>query len=112
MKYCTNRPLPSTACSGGRYANSTCLPVDGDAPAEVAYDRRPLASVSGEPSAVTIGWRPSMYRRSPVEEVWSSTVRVHRTAAGDAAACRRTASRPTKSWALIFGGSMPASTTS
>ena len=35
-KYCTNSLVPSTACSGGRYAIRTCLPVDGLAPAEVA----------------------------------------------------------------------------
>src|SRR5262249_52448795 len=59
-KYSTRSFVPSTACSGGRYAISRCLPTDGPDPADVTYDRRPLASVIGAPSGVRIGSRPSM----------------------------------------------------
>ena len=74
--------LPSTACSGGRYAIRRCLPSDGPAPADVAYDRRPLRV--GDRRAVgerrsAGGPACSAARRS--REVWSSTVSVQQAAA-------------------------------
>src|SRR3954465_9710478 len=57
--YCTASFRPSWACVGGRYVISTCLPIDGPAPADVTYDRRPCESAIGVPSASTTGSRPS-----------------------------------------------------
>ena len=57
--YCTASCSPSFWCSGGRYAITMYLPTDGPDPALVAYERRPCASVSGEPSASVTGSRPS-----------------------------------------------------
>ena len=48
--YSTASCSPSFACSGGRYDITMCLPTDGPAPADVTYERRPWASVSGVPS--------------------------------------------------------------
>ena len=103
--------MPSTACSGGRYDIRTCLPRDGAEPALVAYERRFFRSVIGWPSRVRIGSRPIMYRFSPVDEVWSSTVSEHRTAAGSSSRWARWAALPTKSASLTFFICMPASTT-
>src|SRR5688572_7997358 len=50
--------LPSTACSGGRYASSRYVPSDGAAPAVVTRDGRPWASMMRSPSGVTIGSLP------------------------------------------------------
>src|SRR5256714_14965682 len=48
--------------SGGRYDMRMYFPIDGPMPAEVTYERRPFASTIGDPSARTIGSRPSGVR--------------------------------------------------
>jgi len=60
-------------------------------PAEVTYERRPFASTTGDPSARTIGSRPSGVRES------SSIVSVHSVATGSRSRAATCASLPTKS---------------
>ena len=90
---------------------STCLPTDGAAPALVTYERRPFASTIGAPSRVRIGSRPMGKRRTPADDVWSSTVSVQSVATGSSSRWRRWASFPTKSCSFTFPQAMSASTT-
>src|SRR5207245_10767710 len=50
--YWTSNSFPSSACSGGRYARSTCLPTDGPEPALVTYELPPFRSAIASPSLV------------------------------------------------------------
>src|SRR5262249_23044038 len=59
-RYSTESCSPSRACSDGRYAIRRYCPSDGPEPALVTNERRPFASVSGVPSRVSTGSRPSM----------------------------------------------------
>src|SRR3989442_1180117 len=58
--YWTSSLFPSSACSGGRYARSTCLQTDGPEPALVTYALRPLRSTIRSPPCVRTGSRPTM----------------------------------------------------
>src|SRR5439155_8851654 len=57
--YWTSSSFPSSACSGGRYASSRCLPTDGPEPALVTYELRPFRSAMRSPSLVRFGLLPS-----------------------------------------------------
>src|SRR5437588_13950 len=63
----------SSRASGGRYDMRMYFPIDGPIPAEVTYERRPVASTIGDPSARTIGSRSigvySSQPRSPTYEM-------------------------------------------
>src|SRR5207244_11844065 len=59
-RYSTRSDVPTFATSGGRYDMSRCFPTEGPEPADVTYDLRPRASMSGLPSADRIGSRPSL----------------------------------------------------
>src|SRR5438552_18290048 len=69
VMYSTASCSPSFACSGGRYDITMCLPIDGPAPADVTYERRPCASVSGVPSRSVTGSRCRGYSPRPVDVV-------------------------------------------